>query len=117
MPKRIVAGALMVLSAVSVDHKPADAAPISPRGAVAETTNTAQPVGGCGAACYKPRVAVWPRWNEGYRGGPRVAGWSRRATIYRPRPLAKPSALWDPGFRYGAANWTDQRAWDYYGRW
>lgn len=114
MPKRMVAAALMALSVVSVHHKPADAAPLPLRGAVAETRNTVETVGGC-SDCYPPRVAGRRSLDEGYRYRPRGQGWSRRASIYRPLP--RPSTLWDPGFRYGAANWTDQRAWEYYGRW
>lgn len=113
MPKRIVAAALVALSVVSVHHQPADAAPLSPRGAVVETRNTAELVGGCSRACYGPRVAGRRSWDDSYRQRSKVQGWSRRVSIYRPRP----SALWDPGFRYGAASWSDQRAWTYYGRW
>lgn len=117
MPKRIVAVSLMGLSVLSVPHKPAEAAPLSTRGAVAGTMNMAEPIGGCGA-CYGPRATRRPGWGEGYRHRPRVQGWSsRRASTYRSRPKAAGSARWDPGFRYGAASWGDQRAWTYYGRW
>jgi len=116
MPKRTVAAALMALSVASVHHKPADAAPLVPRGSVAETRNMVESVGGC-SDCYRQRVAGRQISDVSYRQRSKVQGWSRRASIYRPRPLAKPSALWDPGFRYGAASWSDQRAWTYYGRW
>jgi hypothetical protein len=115
MPRPIVAASLLALAALGVQHNQADAAPLSTRGAVVGTMNMTEPVGGCrdcnGARSAKRRGSV-----EGYRYRPRVQGWERRATLYRPRPMARPSARWDPGFRYGAASWGDTRAWDYYGR-
>ncbi len=116
MPERIiVAASLMALSVLGVHHKPAEAAPISTRGAVADSQSMAEPVGGCrdckGARTPKQRGSV-----EGYRRQPKVRGWSRSVPNYVTRPSVGGSARWDSDYRFGASSWGDQRAWDYYGR-
>ncbi len=119
MPKRIVVVSLMALSIVSVHHKPAEAAPLSPLGAVAGTKSMAEPVSGCGA-WYGPRVAGYSRWDGGYWYRPRVRvvlGWSRWDANYWYRPRAAGWARRGPDYRYGRVSWGDQRAWRYYGRW
>lgn len=120
MLKRVLAVSLMALSIISVHHKPAEAAPLSTRAAATGAKSMVERVGDC-RTCYRPRANVGYRHRSKARGakvqGPRVQGWERSATLYRPRPIARASARWDPGFRFGAASWGDQRAWTYYGQW
>jgi len=115
MPMRIVAVSLIALSVLRGHHSPAEAAPLSARGTTAVAKNMAEPVGDCGT-CVGSRATRRPGRKESYQHRPRVKSWSRRASIYRSRPGAAGSANWNPGYRYGAASWGDQRAWDYYGR-
>ncbi len=116
MPKRFVAVSLMALAIASVHHKPAEAAPLSSRGAVAATERMVEPVGDC-RDCYRERIAGRSYSDGRYRGRPKVQGWSRRNSYQLYRPRAASSARWAPEYRYGAASWSDQRAWTYYGQW
>ena len=118
MLKHVIAVSLLALSVVGVHHKPAEAAPLSARAAATGTTSMVETVGDC-RNCYRPRgdVRYRHRSKAAKVRGPRVQGWERSATLYRSRPIPRASASWDPGFRFGAASWGDQRAWTYYGQW